>query len=160
MYDYSNHRLYIFYEAQEIWVKRKLRAVDIELSRVLYDMVLPLSFSDVVYGAFDQASGFILMFGGSPDIGNSSYQAYLYDPVHLNPYEPAGWTTDRTQVGPDTRSMVINWRLRVFTSQHFDGATQAPTQTSWDLKTGEVYSTFTFTNYVDNGWFYDPLCKI
>lgn len=38
MYDYSNHRLYLIYDAQRAYNHHRLRAIDIRYPSLLYDL--------------------------------------------------------------------------------------------------------------------------
>ena len=54
--------------------------------------------------------------------------------------------------------MIINWRERlvVYQKPESDGFQQ----TSFNIANGAIDNQWLFTNYVDNGWFYDPMITI
>ena len=99
------------------------------------------------------------MVAGDPKLAylNTPYQGYILDPITFEIQAPSTWLAHHYEFGPSSQNIRIDWRSGSFVSQRFDELKNELSQNVWDVLTGENYLTFSFTHYVDNGWFYDPL---
>lgn len=122
--------------------------------------MLPFDRDAEVYAQFDASSGQIVAIGGIRDvIKNTTLQGYLISPLHLTSWQPPQWKVGVFQIGGGTGNIQINWRERVLVSQRFNSSADGYEQYSWKVLTGEPETTILLPYGIDNGWFYDPLCK-